>query len=179
MVGLVLQRLREQSLAAQVDGAPVEVGAGHARPRVAEPREAEPGHGEAALVDGFGVTAHLDELGVEHIPDDAVDVVAEGLQPDTDLRCGYSGAAGNLDGVEEVGDEHPDPGVDRRDGVGGAAQHGVAEEADGADGHGSAQTPRRSGMPSATSAASSRAADRVRGRNEAQLMTDPAARCSS
>ena len=79
--------------------------------------------------------AHLGELGVEHVPDDSVDVVAERAQPDADLRRRDARSAGHLDGVEKVGHEHSHAVIDHRDRVCGAAEDGVAEEADGADGH--------------------------------------------
>ena len=178
VIAFVLQGLRHESVAAQLDGLLIEVDARDARPGVAQSSEAEARHREAPFVDRLALAAHLDELGVEHVADHAVDVVAEGAQRDADLGRGDARAARFGDRVEQIGDECSERRVEARDLIGPAAQHGVAEESNRSNGHAS-QTPRRTGMLSATSAANSRADCRVSGRSSSHEMTEPAARCSS
>ena len=92
----------------------------------------KPGHRQAALADELGLARDLDEHRVEHVADVAVDVVAERAQADADLRGGDAGAAGQLDGVDEVVDERARcRRRSRRSGALDGAQHRVAEEADG------------------------------------------------
>lgn len=177
VIGLVLQRLGEQPVALEHDVVAVEVDAGDARPRVAERVVPEAGHRQASLPHRLRLAAHFGEHRVQHVPDVAVDVVAEGAQRDTDLRRRDPRTTGQLDRVDEVGHESAHALVDHVDRCADGAEHGVAEEADLANGHQAATDEAR--RPSTTIAASSRAASRVSGcrsRNEIAL---PDAMCGS
>src|SRR5687768_1722512 len=77
VVALVLESLRHEPLAGDIHGVAVGVDAGDPRPRVTQPRKVEPGNREAPFVDEFGLARDF-EHGVEHVPDVALDVVAEG-----------------------------------------------------------------------------------------------------
>src|SRR5690606_39420853 len=105
------------------------------------------------------VAMHNGLHGVDDVTDVAVDVVTEGAQRDADLVRGDSGTAGNLDGVDEVGDERAHAVVDALDRCAHLAQDGVAVQPDLSDRHHAAFARR----PSTRAAAISRAARRVAG----------------
>ena len=158
----MLERLRHEALPLQDDLVAVQVDADHLRPRVPQGVVPETRHRQAALADAGGLPRHLDQNRVEHVADVAVDVVAEGADADTDLRCGDAGAAGDGDGVQKILDERAHPVVDRVDRRAHGTQHRVAEDADGSYGHAQAADARER-SPSTTVAAISRAACRVSG----------------
>jgi hypothetical protein len=100
-------------------------------------RQVKAGDGKAAL-GAVLVTVAADEPGVDQIALVAVDVVAEDAQAHADLRRGEPGPAGQPAGVQQVGHEPGEGGVKPGHGLGRLTEHGVAELADGPDGHGSA-----------------------------------------
>ena len=173
----MLQRLGEQPVALEHDLVAVEVDAGDARPGVTQRVVPESGHREASLPHRLRLAAHFGEHRVQHVADVTIDVVAEGTEAHADLGGGDAGPTGQLDGVDEVGHERADALVDHLDGGAHGAEHGVAEEADLADGHQAATDDAR--RPSTTTAASSRAASRVSGCRSRNEMALPDAMCGS
>ena len=93
-----------------------------------------PGKREAALRTGLLVVAE-GQVGVDQVTGDALDPVGEDPQPDPQLGGGEAGRPGIQHGVGEVADQATQLGVEVDDGLGGGAQHGVAEQADGSDAH--------------------------------------------
>ncbi len=123
-------------------------------------REIEAGNGEATFVDQLGFSAGLRQHGVDEGAHLVIDVVTEGTYRHADLIGGEAGSAGHPNGLEEVFDENFGA-AGRLNGFG-RIQSAVRGRRRGGSGVGSSsQTARRSGKPSMTSAASSRAALRV------------------
>ncbi len=90
---------------------------------------------------------------VDDVGDLVVDVDTERAQRDADLVGRQSGAARLLDRLDEVGDQRGRLRVPEGDRIALGAQHRVAEEADGPNGHASSSLPpspsidRRSELP--------------------------------
>src|SRR3954454_11288183 len=135
VVHLVLERAGHQPAALQPQGLAVHVEALHRGVHGAHRRRPDPRHREAALVAVLGLLRQLHDHRVDHVPHDSVDVVGEGPQAHPDLRSSQPGPAGVVDGLQQVTHQGGQVTVEGPHLVGGRAEHGVTELADGADGH--------------------------------------------
>src|SRR5918998_1072822 len=149
VVDLVLQRAGHQAGARQPQRLAVHVEAlddGLHRPHRGRPQARD---GQAALVAVLGLLGQLDDPRVDQVADLAVDVVAEDPGAHPDLRGGQPGAAGVVDGLLEVAHQGGEFPVEGPHLVGGRAEHGVTELADGADRH-RGSLPAARGRPTST-----------------------------
>ena len=116
----------------------VEPAGHHVQVPAAVPRH--PGDRQAALGTELLLVADRLERRVDQVPGEAPAVVGEHAQPDAQLRRGEPGAALLVHRVGQVGDQLAQLRVEGRDLHRRGAQHRVAEEPDGLDGHGSPST---------------------------------------
>src|SRR5699024_4949044 len=134
---LVLDEAGHQALPRQLDLGSLHVRARAARVGGTSAREEQSGDGQAALVVVLQLLGELDDDGVEDAAQAALlpEVPGEGAQAHADLVGGHPGAALVVDGVQQVLHEGAGAVGDLPDRVAGGAQHRVADDADGADGH--------------------------------------------
>ena len=98
-------------------------------------RVGQAGERQAALLAVLLLVGEV-EGRVDQVPEHVVDVVGEDPQPDADLRRGQADAGRVEHRLGEVLDERAQLLVEVDDRLGRRAQHRVAEEPDGLDGHG-------------------------------------------
>jgi hypothetical protein len=136
-------RRGDDPLSRELDLLALEVRAHAAGVGGAGAREEEPGHGEAALVVVLELLGELDDDGVEDVAELAGlhEMPGEGAQADADLVRGEARAGVVVDGLQQVAHEAAGAVGDRSDRVAGGAQHGVADDADGSDGHACSSSP--------------------------------------
>ena len=96
--------------------------------------EVEPGQGQAALRALLRLVGEVQHR-VDQVPDHVVDVVGEDPQRHPELRRGQPDAGCVEHRVGQVADQHPQLLVEVHDRGGRGAQHRVAEQSDGLDGH--------------------------------------------
>ena len=102
--------------------------------------EVQTGQRQAALEVALLVLTEA-EVGVDEVPDDAVDVVGEHPQADSQLRSREPRSPGVEHRVGQVTDESAQLGVEVDDRLGRGAQDGVAEQPDGCDTHAGESRP--------------------------------------
>ena len=145
VVGLVLDAAGEQVAALDRDRVAVDVLAVRDDVLLAHAVEGEVGQRQAALGAVLLLVAREVQHRVDEVAERVVDVVDEHPQADADLRRGEPDAGRLEHRVDEVLDEGAQLLVEGGDRSGGGAQHGVAEQADGTQGHTSRVGDGRSG----------------------------------
>ena len=105
MIGLVLQRLSEQTLALEHDLVAVEIDAVTVACGCRSASCHSPGTDRHPSPTGSGSPETSTQDRVEDVADVAVDVVTEGAQAHADLRGRHTRAARELDGIDEVAHE--------------------------------------------------------------------------